>query len=497
MQLKFKHKVFLTFFANSLVIVVCLLFLGRYYAHRNFEQYIRQVEDKKLNDLAAALGQEYRRSGGWNGVQANWGHWSHAGMMGPGGPPKGVGEPLFSPPPPKPPMERRFREGEPPPDFKGGERRDPPPFGSPPPGPPPGESPQHLALFDAERQPLTGTALDDGYQLIPIQVNGQVAGWLGSKRFEGAMPPLDVEFLRHQSQTFYSIGGVALALAALVTFVLSRHLLEPVKVLAEGTRALTSRRFDTRIETRSQDEFGQLVADFNAMAQGLEKYEQMRRQWIADISHELRTPLAVLRAEIEAMQDGVRKVSQEALDSLHFEVMHVSRIVHDLHDLSLIESGAFRSELTAVSPLEVLEDTLRSFKTRFNDGNLRIEADEWNAAEATVMADSDRLRQLFSNLFENTLRYVHAPGVLKISHGLTPGCLRLRFEDSGPGVPEESLERLFDRLYRVDKARGRAQGGSGLGLAICRGIVGRFGGSIEASKSSIGGLKITVTLPTL
>jgi two-component system sensor histidine kinase BaeS len=362
--------------------------------------------------------------------------------------------------------------------------------------------PPRISLFDAGKQPLTpadASPPDEGYRLKPILVDGQVVGWLGIRKHERPTHPLDVEFLRVQSQTFQAVGGVALLLAVFVTFVLSRHLLAPVKELAEGARALTSRRFETRIEVRARDEIGQLAADFNAMAQALERYEQMRRQWMSDISHELRTPLAILRAEIEAIQDGVREVTPEALESLHTEVMHVSRIVHDLHDLSLIESRAFDAEQTAVNPLEVLEDTLRSFHTRFQQRGIRIEVEGGglDTEHVAVMADGGRLTQLFANLLENTLRYADAPGVLRIFHELTAGRLFLHLEDSGPGAPEESLGRLFDRLYRVDKARSRAQGGSGLGLAICKSIVESFGGRIEASNAPTGGLRISIAFPLL
>jgi two-component system sensor histidine kinase BaeS len=221
----------------------------------------------------------------------------------------------------------------------------------------------------------------------------------------------------------------------------------------------------------------------------------MRQQWMADISHELRTPLAILRGEIEAMQDGVREITPEAVESLHFEVLHVARIVQDLHDLSLIESPTFPAELTPVNPLEVLDETLRSFLPRLAARDLRLDTDDGHPGPVTIMADAGRLKQLFSNLLENALRYVQTPGVLKIRRGLRDNRLVLVFEDSGPGVPEESLTRLFDRLYRVDKARSRAQGGSGLGLAICKSIVECFGGGITASQAPGGGLRITLTFP--
>jgi two-component system sensor histidine kinase BaeS len=487
-KLRFKHKVFLIFLLNSLVIVICMILIGSYFAYRNFEEYVTKVEKARLDEFSDVLSRKYRESGGWPPVLDDLGQWLEAMAMVSGQRPGTVipHNRIFLPPPPEPAGN--------PPSFG-----EPPP---PPPGPPPPPSAgvPRIALFDAEKRPLTGGDAGlspDEYWTKAVTVDDQVVGWLGIRKPRGPSHPLDVEFLRRQSQTLFSIGAIALFLALLVTFILTRHILGPVNELAEGARALTSRRFETRIKVRSRDELGQLAADFNNMAQALERYEQMRRQWIADISHELRTPLAVLRGEIEAMQDGVREITPEALDSLSFEVLHVGRIVHDLHDLSLIESQAFDAERTAVDPLEVLEDVLKFFHTRFEQRGISIDAEERNRELLTVMADAGRLRQLYANLLENTLRYANAPGVLKISREVKSGVLTLHFEDSGPGVPAEALGRLFDRLYRVDKARSRAKGGSGLGLAICRSIVESFGGRIEAINAPSGGLRITIDFPAL
>ena len=508
MKLKFKYKVFLSFLLNSLAIMICMLLITRYFSFRNFEDYVGKVETERLTERADVLSQEYRKSGSWATVIDDPGHWLEMTGFGPGPPPPPgagaelTGAPTFPLPPPPPPHIQPASRFE-----RDPRRVDPPPSGEPhppPPGPPPDPRRMvpRMSLFDAEKRPLTlsdPSSSADTHRLKSIVVDGQVVGWLGIRKHGPLTHPLDVEFLRHQSETFTTIGGVALLLAVLVTFVLSRHLMAPVKELAEGTRALTSRRFETRIEIRSRDEIGQLAADFNTMAQALERYEQMRRQWMADISHELRTPLAILRGEIEAMLDGVREIKREALESLHFEVLHVGRIVHDLHDLSLIESHAFEGDQTAVNPLDVLEETLMSFHTRFAQRGIRIEIERGGGTgtQVAIMADGLRLTQLFSNLLENTLRYAATPGVLRISHEITPGGLALYFEDSGPGVPEESLDRLFDRLYRVDKVRSRDQGGSGLGLAICRSIVDSSGGRIEASNGASGGLRITMVFPVL
>ncbi len=506
MKLRFGHKIFLAFLVNSLVIVICMLLFARYFAHRYFEEYVAKVEIERLDQMAGLLGEEYRKTGDWQETVARWGDWLQVIWMRHMVPHRffADGIPAFPFPPP-PGIGGNQGERTPPPPPPAGPHPDapgPPPFGesfSQPPGPPP--SPQEFAhrisLFDARRQSLTQP--DDpsaqGYRLRPIMVDNKPVGFLGLKMPARLTHPLDLEFIRRQYQTFYSIGGVALLLATLVTFILSRRLLSPVKKLAEGTRALTLRRFETRIAVEGRDELGQLARDFNTMAQALEKYEQMRRQWLADISHELRTPLSILRCEIEAMQDGVREVTPETLGSLHFEILHLGRIVQDLHELSLIESEVTPDEQTAINPLEVLDEVLRAFRTRFEQRGLRIDAPEKNSQTAFILADADRLKQLFSNVFDNTLLYADTPGVLKIRHECRAGLICLHFEDSGPGVPEESVGRLFDRLYRVDKARGRSHGGSGLGLAICRSIAERFGGRIEAANVKSAGLRISVFFP--
>jgi two-component system sensor histidine kinase BaeS len=507
MNLKFRHKVFLAFLLNSLIIGISIPLIVRFYSERNFENYVKKVEAERITRIVDELVREYRTNGNWDSVSRDPWLWFEMRHVGPSEDPRtGMpGPPGF--PPPSASIEGKIEL--------------PPPIGPGPPHPGPysparplggpghPESPHHherldgdravapIALFDAEKRPLTpgGLASPDGYRLVPIEADSRLIGWLGVKKHERPTHHLDVEFLKQQSQAFYATGAFALIFAVLVTFALSRHLLAPVKELEKGARLLSLRRFDTRISVKSTDELGRLAAEFNAMAEALERHQQTQQQWLVDISHELRTPLAILRGEIEAMQDGVRKVGRQGLDSLHFEVLHLSRIVGDLHDLCLIESWSSRVEQEAVDLPEILMETLESFKTRLERRGIMIDADATVQNRVLVLADAGRLTQLFSNLLENTLRYATAPGVLKIRLEVRPEDTIVGFEDSGPGVPEESLPLIFDRLYRVDRARSREHGGSGLGLAICKSIVESFGGNIEASNSPEGGLKISMTFP--
>jgi two-component system sensor histidine kinase BaeS len=272
-------------------------------------------------------------------------------------------------------------------------------------------------------------------------------------------------------------------------------LLAPIKQLTEGAQAFASRNFDTRIETTASDELGHLASHFNTMAESLERYERMRKQWLLDISHELRTPLSILQGEIEAMQDGLRDTNQEMLDSVHSEVLHISRIVNDLHELSLFESGGLHLKKEPVFIVKELRERILLFQKSFAQHSTSVTDKLGNDEMLTVMGDKGRLAQLFANLLDNTLRHTDAPGSLLVSKTNTDSHVSLYFEDSAPGVPDESLDYLFDRLYRVDPSRNRSKGGSGLGLAIAKNIVESHGGEISAAHSSLRGLKITIVLP--
>jgi two-component system sensor histidine kinase BaeS len=303
---------------------------------------------------------------------------------------------------------------------------------------------------------------------------------------------LEVAFIQEQARAIGLAGIGVFALAGVVAFFLSKHFLSPIKKLTEAARELRSLHFDTQIDVRTSDELGELANAFNSMTQALEKNETLRKQWTSDVAHELRTPLAILRGEIEAMQDGVREVSAERLCSLHDETNRIGRIVDDLHALFVADSAKLVQQNHPVKPLDILREVVGTFETRLTQAGIQLEAHSIEGQSAVIVGDEDRLRQLFANLIENTIRYTDSPGVLRINHYRSLQKLTLIIEDSPPGVPSDALDRVFDRLYRVDESRSRALGGSGLGLSICKEIVIGHGGAIRASHSSLGGLLISI-----
>jgi len=484
MKFKLSYKFFLAFTLTSFLVVVLMVGLIRFYVARDFADYANKSLLERYSDFAAALATEYQTQKGWQALKKDIGRWQE--MLRSNLPRKDF-ENRKQPPQ----MHEMEDKGSGSIDQDGQTRRS-------------ARRIQRLArrlvLFDADKQHVVGGRAGvsyDGYTLQAIAIDGKTVGWFGLHKREPLANPLAVDFLKQQSQMLYVIGGGILLLAAVVAFLLSRHLLAPVRKLTAGTQALASRQFDTRIEIESKDELGQLAADFNAMARTLEDYERMRRQWVSDIAHELRTPLSILRGEIEALKDGVREVNRDSLDSLYSEAKHLNKIVTDLHELSLADTAALSIQKVPVDAVAVLNETLGHFKQGFAEKQIAIENSLENQPPTSVIGDADRLQQLFSNLLENTLRYADAPGTLKIWQERTENRWVLFFEDSGPGVPAEALDRLFDRLYRVDRSRSRTHGGSGLGLSICRSIVNTLGGEIRAANGNSGGLRIEVELPLI
>lgn len=330
----------------------------------------------------------------------------------------------------------------------------------------------------------------------PITVDGRRVGWLIAPLPDRLPDEADKRFQIQQIQATWIIGGLAVILAMVVSVLLARIFLAPVRRLAAGTQALVAGDYKTRVRVTSSDELGRLARDFNRLAHSLERNEALRREWLADISHELRTPLAVMRGEIEALQDGIRPLNAGALSSLQSEVAILSALIDDLYELALADVGALTYHLAPMDLGELVTAITEGFSERLASHGVTL---TWTppATPVWIEADQKRLTQLFANLLENTVRYTHSPGELHIALAVdtTEGRAVLTFDDTPPAVPEESLLRIFDRLFRVEGSRNRASGGAGLGLAICQRIVEGHQGTITAHASPLGGLQVKVCLP--
>lgn len=476
MKIKLIYKLFGAFLITTSMIVIAMIIIMRYYASSSFRTYVDSVELERYKAVVSELESYYQKHQSLRDFSYQSFLWRDTlfKVLAPGrfemGMPR-LKEPDFFEPPV---MHHRRRGG---PGMGFGRR---------------------LSLFDKDKQLIVGSSSSpDKYIFKPITYNGETVGWLGLRKIERFSDPLHISFIERLSRSLYIVGAGILILAAIVSYILSRHLLAPINQLTKGTKALAARQFDTQIHVTSRDELGQLAEDFNVMAKTLEKYESMRKQWFSDVSHELGTPLSILRGEIEAMQDGVRDMTPENLLSLHTEVIRISKIVHDLKELALSETGKLSFNKDSLNPLHILNDEIKRFIPRLEKKGIDVITQLTMEEQLFIAGDEIRLSQLFSNLLENTLRYTDSPGTLKIWETQTKKEISLNLEDSAPGISEEDLLYIFDRFYRVEQSRSRETGGSGLGLAICKQIVEAHGGSITASDSSSGGLHIEIILPKM
>ncbi len=323
-----------------------------------------------------------------------------------------------------------------------------------------------------------------------------------------AGPPVaelaDLHFVERQGGRLWLIVLAMLALAAALAYPLSSRLIRPVQGFQETARRLAAGDYDARVSVAGGDEIARLGRDINALADALGRNDRARRQWVADISHELRTPIALLRAHLEAMQDGVRPLERAEVDRLLGDVLRLSRLVEDLNDLATTDLGALAYRMQEIDLAELLCEDIDAFRTRFEAAGLALVFDNRLAGRrgagpvgwAPLHADAGRISQLFGNLLHNSLSYTDPGGGLTVTLDAAPlGGYRITFEDTAPGVPTEDLPRLFDRLYRVDASRSRHTGGAGLGLAIAKNVVLAHGGTIEAHAAEAGGCSIRIELP--
>jgi two-component system, OmpR family, sensor histidine kinase BaeS len=464
-------KLFIAFLVTNVITAFAVGLGVRATFNSGFEAYVQEREAQRLARLAAVLGDAYREKQGWDFLKDNDATWLELNRQVRSERRYAGSPPMMGPPPDRNDPNSAIRRGP----------REP--------------RPPRALVLDAAQKVVVGDADPaSGLDRRPIHSGGAVVGWLASPIQQTAFDFVDHRFQQQQWRASASVALAAMALAAVVAWFLSRGLIAPVKRLAGATRKLADGEYATRVASTSNDELGRLVDDFNRLGNALEKHEASRRNFMADVSHELRTPLAVLKGELEALEDGVRPISQERIQSLQAEVGLLAKLVNDIHDLSLADVGglAYRFELGDMG--NIVRDAMRLAQPRVAARELAIDL-RLPSGAMPVRGDEERLAQLLGNLVENSLRYTDPGGTLRVSLRREGNQAVIDWEDSKPGVPADALPRLFERLFRVDNSRNRGRGGSGLGLAICRSIAEAHGGSIEARASDLGGLRIVLRLP--
>ncbi len=314
---------------------------------------------------------------------------------------------------------------------------------------------------------------------------------------EQMMGPAEQAYLAAVENAVWLAGGLAALAAVALSLLFARQISGPVQALTVAARRMGGGDFDQRVLVRTRDELGELAAAFNSMAEAVGRQEMLRRQMAVDIAHELRTPLAVIQANLEAMLDGVRPLSAEAVADVHQETQLLARLVTDLRDLSLAETGQLplRKEPTDLGVLA--QASIARFSSRAEEKGVRLAVE---AADDLPPAnvDPDRIAQVLGNLMDNALRHTPPGGEVAVKLGSDAGRdrVQLTVRDTGRGIPAEHLPNVFERFYRADRARSRAAGGSGIGLAVVKQLVEAHGGRVWAESLPGQGASFGFALPT-
>lgn len=459
MRIRLRYKLFLTILlANALLTAVIVIANNRAFS-TGFETYLNEVQSRRLAPLLDRLADEYQRQNGWHWVGPAADRW------------QALAHPYFDGRDDRRAHDKSGRHS----------KRD---FGP------------LLLRDDGQRLLIGDPALTDRTAWLAITVDGRTVGELGVPRNVRLTSEFDRLFAEQQQRQLRWIAVVALLLSAAVAIPFAGALVRPISRLQKATHELAGGHYDVSLPSEGRDELAELARDFNALAGTLSRNLEARQRWIADISHELRTPIAVLQAELEALQDGVRQPDSATLQSLHQEIVRLGGLVADLHELSLSDAGALSYQKKPVDFARLVEEVIGHHQTALAEAGLECRFERPERA-VTMEGDPNRLMQLLTNLMVNSLSYTEAPGQVHIELRQDRAGIRLSWSDSTPGVPAEALPRLFERLYRVEGSRNRATGGSGLGLAIVSNVVAAHQGTVTARPSTLGGLTIDVRFPTL
>ena len=351
-----------------------------------------------------------------------------------------------------------------------------------------------LSLYDEKHQFIVGEPATDQIAYRPILVDQKVVGYLGLKPVLDQDDASSINFFSNQKRYLLLVYALTVLSSLVAALLMATYFKKPIQRLLNATLELTRGNYQHQVVIKRNDELGDLSNQLNHLADILHQHEESRRQWVADTSHELKTPLAVLQAQIEAMQDGIRKATPEHLDAMMRQVSSLKKLTQDLADLAQADAQQLKCYFAEVNPWDVVLQEVENFKSTFEQNQLEVSL---SGEGALLSLDRDRFKQIIVNLLGNCVRYTEQGGKIQIHTQQNEHEWILYVDDSPFGLSDEQLARLGERFYRVDDSRTRSTGGTGLGLALSCKLAQALGGSLAFNHSPLGGLRCVLTFPKL
>jgi heavy metal sensor kinase len=319
----------------------------------------------------------------------------------------------------------------------------------------------------------------------------------------GAQKAVITDELATLKRMLLLLSPLLLILSAGGGFYLARRALKPVAEMTAQARRMNANRLSERLSIgNAHDELGQLGTTFNELFERIETAFAQMRQFIADASHELRTPVAVIRSETDVALTPPRAAAESyrSLEIIQDEAIRLSRLVEDMFTLARADADDYNMlESENVALGEIVETCARSAETLGRSRNVEVEVSNRISSAVTLKGDRIRIAQMILNILDNATKYTQPGGTVKVTARVagdsgSPQAV-IEIEDNGPGISDEFKDAVFDRFYRLDRARTRSIGGSGLGLPIARSIAEAHQGKINLSDSKLGGAHFSITIP--
>ena len=369
-----------------------------------------------------------------------------------------------------------------------------------------------IVLYDPTGRPIADSdptrempPIDPGDELVTLPIRDRSGAAVGQVRVPAPLGRVVTRDRRSQeyiatigrSLVLGALAGGALALVA--SLIVSRRIVAPVEALTRAARRIGAGDLDQRVEASGEAEVGELARAFNTMAEQLARDQRLRRQLVADLAHELRSPLANVCGYLEALRDGVLEPRPEVVASIHEEALMLQRLIEDLQELSLAESGQLRLERRAVDVPSLLDRAAAAAQAAALAKAITLRIEPPEAALPAAWIDEQRIAQVLRNLLANAITYTPPGGTVRLIARTVEqpkgSQIAISVADTGPGIDPADLPYLFERFYRTDRSRDRATGGVGLGLTIARQLVLAHGGTIEVQSAPGQGATVTFTVP--
>ncbi|MCL6573568.1 MAG: HAMP domain-containing histidine kinase [Bacillus sp. (in: Bacteria)] len=289
---------------------------------------------------------------------------------------------------------------------------------------------------------------------------------------------------------------ISLLLSILFVLIGTKYLVNPISKLNKATKEIAEGNFSIKLDIDRKDELGHLAVSFTRMSQKLAKVDTLRKELITNISHDIQSPLTNIKGYINLLENSDKsdQEKQKYLSVVNSEVNRLSNVTKQLLLLSSIESKKELMEVITVDVSGQLKSVIHQYQWSIIDSGIMM---SYSLPDVSVKGDSSLLYSVWENLLTNAIKYNHENGIIDIELTESKGQVEVVFKDSGVGLDELELERIFDRFYRADTSRGHSVEGTGLGLSIVKSIIDMHQGTIDLTSQKGQGTTFTVVLPKM